>query len=334
MPTFRKTAQNKAVFEDRLTFTIKELELTMWRLPIIFFSFILLFSCARKGPPLSIDRINPRLTNLRATNEHQLSLQFSEEIDTTKIQKEDITIFYGSETLDIYTVYSGNSPSELLLATEKMKDTIYEISGRVLDKAGREGVFKRIFRGSAKLDTISPWVMEYAKGTGRKSFYLVFSEVVDTNSLKFSIIPKKKLLPEWKNLRHLYLRPETEFDSLHFDTTYYFFLKNISDLSGNKFGPFITSITPDTIYEPIHLKGRAFLNDSLLKSGFALLQKEEVIAITTVDKGEFTFEVRDSANYLVHIISLSHYGADSIRVGEEKVIKLQGIEVEIDSLIN
>lgn len=302
---------------------------------LILLSIITISFCARKAPPLSIDRIDPKLNKIQTINEHHLILYFSEELDTTKVFSENFTIIGGNETLNIIDLCPGNSPAELFIFTERMKDTIYEIFGKVVDKSKREGIFKKQFKGISKPDTIAPWIKDFNKGNKNNFFFLSFSEPVDTNSLRFFILPRKNLFPNWQNLHHVEFRPQTESDSLCFDTTYYLYLKEIADLSGNKFGPFVNSITPDLMYHPFFLKGKVFIGDTLLKKdGIAILKREYPVGITLVRNGEFDFEVRDSSKFLLEVITPQYYGFDSVAVGQENIIRLNTGAVELDSIID
>jgi len=274
------------------------------------------------------------LDRLQVLNEHQIILHFSEEIDTTKVFSENFSIVGDSGILKIIVVYPGNFPQELFFTTEKMGELNYEITGKVLDKSGREGFFKKRFNGSTKPDTITPWIKEYKSGNKNNFFLLTFSEAMDTNSLKFFIVPKKDFIAGWERTRTLSLIPRTEFDSLHFDTTYYLYITEIKDLSGNRFGPFVTAVTPDTVYQPLYLKGKVFLRDTSVQQGVAILRRGIPSGVSLIKDGEFTFEVRDSLNFLVQVITDGYYGEDSVRAGKENIVHIRPGEVTVDSILN
>ncbi len=293
---------------------------------------ILLLFCAHKSPPLHIDRIDPKLKKINAVNEHQIFLNFSEELDTLSIKPDNFTIYTEPETLKILSVTPGNTPDQIFIYTEKMAKVEYTILGKVFDLSERVGVFKTKFVGSTKSDTIQPVVINFSKGFKLKNFFIEFSEPIDTSSIKFYIFPKRKMVKDWHYMKKLYLNPET--DSLNYDTTYYLFVGEVRDLSGNAGIPFVTTITPDTIYNPVFIRGKAVLNDTPLASGIALLGYEKISGISTVTRGEFLFEVRDSLKYFVQIFGENCYGADSVSVSETNIIKLVPGVFDLDSIIN
>ncbi|MEO0128864.1 MAG: Ig-like domain-containing protein [candidate division WOR-3 bacterium] len=288
--------------------------------------------CAHKGPPLRIDRIDPRLKKITPINEHQIFLYFSEELDTLSIKSENFTIYTEQDTLKIISVTPGNTPDQISIYTQKMTKTEYFIEGRVYDLSKRTGVFKTKFIGSTKPDTISPVIYSYSKGFKIKNFYIEFSEPVDTTAIIFYVFPKRKMAKDWYYMKKLYLKPEN--DSLNYDTTYYLFLKGIKDLSGNPGTPFVTTITPDTIYNPIFIRGRAVLNDTLLIRGIALIGYEKILGISMIERGEFLFEVRDSLKYLIQVFGEGCYGVDSVSASDTNIIRVAPGVFNLDSIIN
>ncbi|MGQ9701568.1 MAG: hypothetical protein ACUVQT_03840 [bacterium] len=295
---------------------------------------IICLYCAHKGTPLHVDRINPRITKITPINNHQLMLYFSEELDSLSNNLENFVIYTGQETLKIYAANPGNTLDQIFLTTEKMKQLEYEINGKVYDKAGRIGIFLAHFTGSTKPDTVAPWVTRYSKGSRLRNFSLEFSEPVDTISFKYYIIPKRTMQVKWQQLTKVSLTPLSEYDSFHYDTTYYLFIKDLMDLSGNHAQHFITSVTPDTIYNPLFIRGKALLNDTIINDGIAIIERERILGISMVKQGEYLFEVRDSLKYLAHIIIPNFYGAESISVSQKNVIILNPGAIDFDSLIN
>ncbi|MEO0122485.1 MAG: Ig-like domain-containing protein [candidate division WOR-3 bacterium] len=296
---------------------------------LIVISFLF---CAHKGPPLRIDRIDPGLKKITPINEHQILLFFSEELDTLSIKPENFTIYTEQDTLKIISVTPGNTPDQISLYTQKMTKIEYFIEGRVYDLAKRVGIFKTKFTGSIKPDTISPVIYSYSKGFKLKNFYIEFSEPVDTTAIIFYVFPKRKMAKDWYYMKKLYLKPES--DSLNYDTTYYLFLKEIKDLSGNPGAPFVTTITPDTIYNPIFIRGRAVLNDTLLIRGIALIGYEKILGISMIERGEFLFEVRDSLKYLIQVFGEGCYGVDSVSASDTNIIRVAPGVFNLDSIIN
>lgn len=298
---------------------------------VILFALMVLF-CAHKGPPLHIDRINPKIIKATAINEHLVNLLFSEDLDTMSMKSENFVIQKELETLKVLTAFPGNTPDQIFLSTDKMELTDYTINGKVYDKSGREGYFKTKFFGTTKSDTIRPWIVNYSKGYRLKSFYVEFSEPVDTLSIKYYCFPKKKMYTKWRYMKNLHLSPLD--DSLNYDTTYYLYLKGIKDLSGNYAIPFITTITPDTIYNPVYIRGKATINDTNISKAIALIEREKILGISIVENGEFLFEVRDSLKYFIQIFGENLYGTDSISASQLNIIRLVPGVFNLDSIIN
>jgi len=296
--------------------------------------FLALLSCAHKAPPLEKDRLSPRLQKILAINNRQLLFTFSEELDTLNLKSENITIAGNNDTLKIFTLYPSLSPAEIIVCTNQQDNIIYEVTGYVFDKAENKGNLKKIFLGTTKPDTISPWLVSYSKGINLKEFDFIFSEAMDTSSLKFYIIPKKIFFVNWRNNRAAAIVPKAPPDSIGYDTTYYLYLKDIKDLSNNAISPFITYITRDTIYKPSILKGKAMIDDTMVSKGLAVLKRKIPLAITKVDKGEFLFEVRDSSDYFVEVVADKYYGSATISIVRENIVVLKPQEIDIDSIVN
>jgi len=291
--------------------------------------------CAHKGPPLYVDRIDPAIKKATPINDHQIILYFSEELDTLNNNSENFIIHTMQDTLKIFTANPGNTLDQILLITEKMKPSEYEIDGKVFDKSGRMGIFKTHFLGSTKPDTIAPWLTHYSKGLHFRNFYIEFSEPVDTLSFKYYVFPKRAMLAKWQYLKNVSLVAINESDSFNYDTTYYLYIKEIQDLCGNPAQPFITTITPDTIYNPLFIKGKVMLNDTVVPCGTALIEREKILGISFVNRGEFLFEVRDSLKYLVHVFYQNFYGADSVSTSQiYNIIRLNPGALNLDSLLN
>lgn len=295
---------------------------------------LILLTCAHKAPPIAKDRLNPKLLRAEALNTRQIQLTFSEELDTANLFTDSMRLISESDTPAIAQVYPSLSSSEIILITKPMRDIDYEISGTVFDKAENKGSFSKAFKGSTRPDTIAPWIVGNAQGRNTNEFFLSFTEALDTFSLSFSVIPKKNLLPVWVNTRYVRFVPETAVDSLGFDTTYYLYLKHVRDISGNHSLPFITSVTPDTVYRPIILQGNALIDETPVVSGLALLERNTIVAITLVANGDFTFEVRDSLDFGLLVIAGDHSGRATVRVGEENTVSLERGKIDIDRIVD
>jgi hypothetical protein len=316
-----------------LTFTLISIESTM-RMRLKFVLMLLIIACAHKAPPIAKDRLNPKLVRVEVLNTRQIQLSFSENLDTTALATDSIAVASGQDTLAVLQAYPSLSASEVILITEPMKNITYDIRGVVFDEAENKGNFKSPFQGSIYPDTIAPWLIGHSQGRNKQEFFLTFSEAMDTMSLAFSIIPKKAFIPIWVNSRYARFIPATAGESLGFDTTYYLYLKQARDISGNKSGPYMTSITPDTVYRPIILKGKAMIGETPLNSGLALLERIHPIAIALVTKGEFSFEVRDSLAFDAQIIADGYSGKGTVKAGADNILKLEKGKIEIDRLID
>jgi hypothetical protein len=157
---------------------------------------------------------------------------------------------------------------------------------------------------------------------------------MDTASLIFSVVPRKQHSPDWLNHRHVRFIPQTPSESLGFDTTYYLFLKKANDISGNPAPPFVTAVTPDTVYRPVILTGKIFIDETPAPSGVAILQRETVVAIAIIEQGEFAFEVRDSLSFDLHVVSDDHSGTSTVSAVSENIIQLEEGEFDLDRLID
>lgn len=296
--------------------------------------FLMLLACAHKAPPISKDRLNPRLIKATALNARQLQLSFSEEIDTLVLFADSMNITSDLDTLKVVHVYPSLSASEIVVATDPMKGVAYEITGTVFDKAENRGTFAAKFQGTTVPDTIAPWVTGYAEGRNTSEFFLNFSEAMDTTALSFSVVPKKKLIPTWMNWRYVRFIPEADNESLGYDTTYYLYLKTARDISGNHTQSIITAITRDSVYRPIKLKCNALLDEEPVAEGLAILMREIPIGVAMVKKGEFAFDVRDSLSFDVLVIAGEHSGTAQVKVGADNIIYLQQGKVDIDRVID
>lgn len=296
---------------------------------------LVILSCAHKAPPLFKDRVKPKLQKIQSLNNRQVQFVFSEDIDTLGLTPDWFTITSKEETLGIITVYPSLSASELVAVTEPQIKTEYDVTGWAFDTAQNKGTFSASFIGATTPDTIAPRIVDYSKGHNQHDFKIAFSEAMDTSFLEYYIIPKKNLTPVWLNLRVCRFTPEAPSESLHYDTTYYLFIKNgVRDISGNTPLPFITSVTPDSIPPPFQLKAEVHLNDTIVKNGYALLKKPHIAGITFVKDGGFSFSVRDTGAYEVEVISGEYSGSARIRVDTTNIINLEHKKKNLDNIIN
>lgn len=291
--------------------------------------------CAHKAPPLSKDRISPKLQRVAALNNRQILYTFSEVLDTLQLSKNNFVIRHGDDTIGITMIYPSLSAAEIMVITDVQLDSIYTTSGYVFDTAHNKTNFEYSFPGTSQPDTIAPWITRYARGHGQRGFSFTFSEPMDTIAVEFVVLPGKNLKPVWQGQRQCRFIPATATDSLHADTTYYLFVdEGFQDVSGQKIKTFITHITPDTIYKPLTLQGTAKIEDSLVDRGFAILERTVPIGIAVMNNGTFSFEVRDSTAHTVHVLSDGFYGAREVWSDSTNIIPLHPEEISIDSLLH
>lgn len=295
---------------------------------------LLISACAHKAPPIAKDRLGPRLQKIAVLNTKQIQLSFSEEIDTVATHTDSISIRSDGETLTVLFLYPSLSASEIVLLTMPMKNLAYEISGTVFDTAENRNHFKGRFLGLTVPDTIAPRLTGHSQSKNASEFYFTFSEVMDTTSVSFSIIPKKRYTPVWLNARYAQFSPQAAGETLGFDTTYYLFLREARDVSGNRADPFVTSITRDTIYQPIIVHGKVHFDGTPINEGVALLKRGSIIGVALVAKGEFAFEVRDSTSYDVQVVAGDYSGTGTIMAGRDNIIQLERERIEIDRIID
>ncbi|MGB3340389.1 MAG: hypothetical protein WBB37_02785 [bacterium] len=300
------------------------------------FLALLIITCAHKAPPLVKDRMKPKLQNIIALNNIQVQFTFSEDIDTLNLSTENFRITTGEDTLRIKTLYPSLSAAEIVAITELQMDTEYSVNGYVYDTAQNKGAFIDRFAGTSRPDTIAPWIIKYSEGKNKSEFYFQFSEAMDTTFFEFSLIPKKNIITQWRNLRVCYLVPVDTIDAFAFDTTYYIYInQGCRDLSGNLFGTLVTNITPDTTFISFILKGSVHINDTLVKTGFALLKRQTPLGIALIEGGDFQFEVRDSLPYTVEVLSGKYSGSGLVSTTDSlNIIDLKLDEKDFDNIFN
>lgn len=307
---------------------------TLRRISLVVALLTAMVMCAHKAPPIAKDRLNPRLMKASVINTRQVQLTFTEEIDTLTLSPENVLITSATETLGILVLYPSLSASEIIVVTQPMKKITYEIHGKVLDKAENEGTFVGRIQGSTAPDTIAPWVVTFSEGKSKDEFLIHFSEAMDTTKLSFSIIPRREFRYTWVNYRRVKFLPADPNESLAHDTTYYFYLRQASDISGNTVKPFITSVARDTAHTPIFVRGKAFIDEAPIESGLALLIRNYPVGIAFVARGEFTFTVKDSLDFDLLVVSGAYSGRSRVSAAAENIVKLEKEEVDIDTLVD
>jgi hypothetical protein len=261
-------------------------------------------------------------------------LSFSEEIDTLSFSINSITLHADADTLTITMMYPASSAAEIMCLTEPQSAITYRATGTVLDTAGNIGSFSRAFEGTLMPDTIAPYVTQYSRGMNYHEFILAFSEAMDTTRIAYHIIPGPTMGLTWQDLRTCLITPQDPGDSLQYGNTYYLYTDGgFSDISGNLLPPFITSITPDTIYEPHVLKGEVSADDTLVTEGIALLRRTGLQGIAFISSGLFTFQVRDKDAFMIEALCNGYYGSDTGWSDSTNIIPVFVSEKTIDSII-
>ncbi len=296
---------------------------------------ISLMNCGHKAAPLVRDRLKPKLLRVNILNRSQIQLAFSEPVDTMQIHPDSFMITSAAETLNILAIYPTLSAAEIMLATEPAQKTEYQIVGHVFDTAMNRGNFTKKFIGTDFPDTIKPWISGYPRGPGVKSIDLVFSEAVDTVQAGFRLLPKLDYRVNWRDRRRCSLDPAEADQWLQDSATYYLFSTGqIFDLNHNPLVDFLTVFTPDAVYQPLFLQGRALVGDALVDGGIAVISRDKAIGIAVVSQGVFKFEVRDSLPYRVTVIADQYSGSGDIVIGAENRIELEVRKVDLEDIID
>ena len=295
---------------------------------------IIIAACAHKAKPLFKDRMKPKLTRARAMNNRYVQLSFSEEIDTLSFSIHNITLHADADTLAILLMYPTTSTAEIMCLTEPQSAITYRATGIVADTAQNMGSFSYAFEGTLLPDTLAPYVTHYSRGSNHHEFFLAFSEAMDTTRTAYHVLPGPPMDHAWQDLRTCRITPQEPVDSLQYNTTYYLYTDGgFSDISDNLLSPFITSITPDTVYEPYVLKGEVSANDTLVTEGIALLRRAGIHGIAFINNGLFTFEVRDKDAFMIEALCNGYYGSDTAWSDSTNVIPVFASEKTIDSII-
>jgi hypothetical protein len=295
---------------------------------------ISLIDCGHKGSPIAKDRLRPSLRKAASLNNRQILLSFSEGIDLQSLKTDDLSITADSQALKIITFYPSLSDAEIVCVTEPQAAVVYEVSGTVYDSSENKGTFKVRITGSIRPDTVLPIVKNCTQGARKNTVTIQFDKAMDTASIGIRVLPKKSFRPAWQDIRTVRLVPADSADALRYDTTYYFLIREGRDLSGNRILPFVTRITPDTIYKPILLRGKAKYRDTLCADGWVILSRDRPLGVARIDRGEFLFEVRDSLGFFADAVRDGLHGRAEVRAGQENPIDLQPEEFNIDSLLN
>jgi len=294
---------------------------------------VIVLGCGHKALPLAKDRLRPSLKKITALNNRQLLFTFSEVIALGSLTPDQIQITSGTDTLPILALYPSLSDAEIILLTGPQTPVEYLAVGSVFDTSENKGNFQRSFQGTDRPDTVAPQVASSRQGKNSRFYAVQFTEAMDTTVLDFLILPKKLYAAAWINLRGVMIRPVDSTQAPGLDTTYYCWLRRARDVSGNEIPPLTMIITPDTVYQPLIIRGRARTADTMLISGVAVLSRGQPLGISLLRDGSFYFEVRDSLPYLVDVFGAAVHGQREITVGREDTVIVVPDTTQLDRFI-
>jgi len=294
---------------------------------------IITLGCGHKAAPLAKDRLKPSLKKISALNNRQLLFEFSEVIAVKSLTPDQIRITANTDSLPVLALYPSLSNAEIVLITGPQAPIEYLAAGSVFDTSENKGNFQRSFKGTDQPDTVAPQVIAYRKGKNSRYFVVQFTEAMDTTVLDFLILPTKNFSAAWTDLRQVLIRPVDSTQALGSDTTYCCWLRRACDLSGNETPALTMTITPDTTYQPLVIRGQARNADTALVSGVAVLSRGRPISISMLKDGSFYFEVRDSLPYLVDVFDSGRHGQSEVRVGRVDTVMVRPDTTQLDRFI-
>lgn len=293
----------------------------------------IVLGCGHKAAPLAKDRLRPSLKRITVLNNRQVLFTFSEVIAVKSLAPDQIRITADTDTLQVIMLYPSLSDAEIVLVTEPQSAVEYLASGSVFDTSGNKGNFQKSFVGTDRPDTTSPEATAYRQGKNSRFFFVQFNEAMDTTEIDFLVLPRKQLTAVWLDPRRLVIQPGDSTQILGRDTTYCCWLRRLCDLSGNALPAMTMTITPDTSYQPLYIRGRALSADTALKSGIAVLSRGQPLAVSILQNGFFNFEVRDSLPYLVEIAGAGLHGQKEIQVGREDTVLVEPGAFDLDRIL-
>ncbi len=294
---------------------------------------MMLLHCGHKAAPLAKDRLKPSLNKISALNNRQLLFTFSEVIAVKSLTPDQIRITANTDSLPVLALYPSLSNAEIVLITGPQAPIEYMAVGSVFDTSENKGNFQLSFKGTDQPDTVAPQVIAYRKGKNSRYFVVQFTEAMDTTVLDFLILPTKIFSAAWTDLRQVLIRPVDSTQALGSDTTYCCWLRRACDLSGNEIPALTMTITLDTAYQPLVIRGQARNADTALVSGVAVLSRGRPISISLLRDGSFYFEVRDSLPYLVDVFNSGRHGQSEVRVGRVDTVMVQPDTTQLDRFI-
>jgi hypothetical protein len=275
-----------------------------YRAVVVLAMLLAALSCAKKMLPPSPDRFRPNLLEVDTKTRSQVELVFDEEIDGNKLQPDSFVMTGAAgDTVKLLGVSSGRQSDRVLLWTPIQSAGLYELRGRVQDRAGNPTRFRARFRGSTRQDTIAPRVTRITPGPATTSMKRAvtirvdFSEAVDTaGKVDYMLVPSdldtlftKAWSTDWQQMGLVYR------DSLPVSGIVYVLIQpGVRDLEGNRSrGPAFTYFTPDTVFEAAPVRGRARHKAGLLGTGTVYFQQERTAGIAPVlSDGSFSTRLK------------------------------------------
>ena len=83
------------------------------------------------------------------------------------------------------------------------------------------------------------------------------------------------------------------------------------------------------------IKGSARLNDTLVKTGIAVLTRTIPLGIALIEGGNFKFEVRDTLPYMIEVFSNEYSGSSQVNAPDSLIIiELKLEEKDLDNIFN
>ncbi|MCK4329613.1 hypothetical protein KAX02_07195 [candidate division WOR-3 bacterium] len=163
------------------------------------FLFLLIFGCAKKGPPTSPDRTPPFLISVDVLDQSHITITFDENIDMLSAES-----LYNFKSDSLYILASVATGKNIFITTDDMDTIDYQIKlSNISDISGNkqdEYVIK--FRGTLNRDTIPPDIVKSPSTTLTNSpadtnLVLKFSEQIDKS--RIYIMPDIKFSWDWNN---------------------------------------------------------------------------------------------------------------------------------------
>ncbi len=161
------------------------------------FLFLLIFGCAKKGPPTSPDRTPPFLISVDVLDQSHITITFDENIDVLSAES-----LYNFKSDSLYILASVATGKNIFITTDDMDTIDYQIKlSNISDISGNkqdEYVIK--FRGTLNRDTIPPGIVKSPSTTLTNSpadtnLVLKFSEQIDKS--RIYIMPDIKFSWDW-----------------------------------------------------------------------------------------------------------------------------------------